>query len=69
MPDEKGFGFFMNILVTGGSGFLGGYVMAALEAAGHEAYAYDVAPPGPSSHAQNIPRPHIALADEPQRVG
>jgi nucleoside-diphosphate-sugar epimerase len=36
----------MNVLVTGGAGFLGGYVMAALEAAGHEPFAYDIAPPG-----------------------
>jgi nucleoside-diphosphate-sugar epimerase len=35
----------MNTLVTGGTGFLGGYVMAALGAAGHEAFAYDLAPP------------------------
>jgi nucleoside-diphosphate-sugar epimerase len=35
----------MNVLVTGGAGFLGGYVMAALESAGHAAYAYDIAPP------------------------
>jgi UDP-glucose 4-epimerase len=36
----------MNVLVTGGAGFLGGYVMAALGAHGHEAFAYDIAPPG-----------------------
>jgi UDP-glucose 4-epimerase len=36
----------MNVLVTGGSGFLGGYVMAALERSGHAAFAYDIAPPG-----------------------
>jgi nucleoside-diphosphate-sugar epimerase len=35
----------MNVLVTGGAGFLGAYVMAAFEAAGHAAFAYDVAPP------------------------
>src|SRR5882762_7164002 len=35
----------MNVLVTGGTGFLGAYVMAALEAAGHAAFAYDAAPP------------------------
>ena len=35
----------MNVLVTGGSGFLGAYTMAALDAAGHTAFAYDVAPP------------------------
>jgi len=29
----------MNILVTGGTGFLGAYVMAALGAAGHSAIA------------------------------
>jgi UDP-glucose 4-epimerase len=37
----------MNVLVTGGTGFLGAYVMAALEAAGHAAFAYDIAPPSP----------------------
>ena len=36
----------MNVLVTGGAGFLGGYVMAALAKQGHEAFAYDIAPPG-----------------------
>lgn len=36
----------MNVLVTGGAGFLGGYVVAALTAAGHNPVAYDVAPPG-----------------------
>src|SRR5512139_2610506 len=35
----------MNVLVTGGTGFLGSYVVAALEAAGHKAFAYDVAAP------------------------
>jgi nucleoside-diphosphate-sugar epimerase len=35
----------MNVLVTGGAGFLGGYIMAALLRQGHEAVAYDVAPP------------------------
>ena len=37
----------MNVLVTGGAGFLGACTMAALEAAGHTAFAYDVAPPTP----------------------
>jgi UDP-glucose 4-epimerase len=35
----------MNVLVTGGAGFLGGYIMAALLRQGHDAFAYDVAPP------------------------
>lgn len=35
----------MNVLVTGGAGFLGGYIMAALRQRGHEAFAYDIAPP------------------------
>ncbi len=41
----------MNVLVTGGAGFLGGYVMAALASQGHEAFAYDIAPPGPETLA------------------
>jgi nucleoside-diphosphate-sugar epimerase len=35
----------MNVLVTGGAGFLGGYLSAALQAAGHATFAYDLAPP------------------------
>ena len=35
----------MHVLVTGGAGFLGGYVMAALAKQGHNAFAYDVTPP------------------------
>ena len=35
----------MNVLVTGGGGFLGGYAMSALAAAGHHTVAYDIAPP------------------------
>jgi nucleoside-diphosphate-sugar epimerase len=37
----------MNVLVTGGTGFLGAYLMAALDAAGHSPIAYDIAPPSP----------------------
>jgi UDP-glucose 4-epimerase len=35
----------MHVLVTGGAGFLGGYVMATLARQGHKAFAYDIAPP------------------------
>jgi nucleoside-diphosphate-sugar epimerase len=35
----------MNVLVTGGAGFLGGYLMAELARQGHEAFAYDILPP------------------------
>jgi UDP-glucose 4-epimerase len=35
----------MHVLVTGGAGFLGGYVMAALAKLGHKAFAYDIVPP------------------------
>jgi nucleoside-diphosphate-sugar epimerase len=35
----------MNVLVTGGAGFLGGYIMAALQRHGHDAFAYDIVPP------------------------
>jgi UDP-glucose 4-epimerase len=41
----------MNVLVTGGAGFLGGYIMAALARLGHEAFAYDIAPPGADTSA------------------
>ena len=37
----------MRVLVTGGAGMFGGYTMAALQAAGHDAQAYDLAAPGP----------------------
>jgi nucleoside-diphosphate-sugar epimerase len=37
----------MNVLVTGGAGFLGGYIMADLLRQGHAAFAYDIAPPSP----------------------
>ena len=36
----------MRVLITGGAGFLGGHLVAALEAGGHAALAYDIAPPG-----------------------
>lgn len=37
----------MNILVTGGSGFLGAYLIAALRAEGHHVINFDIAPPRP----------------------
>jgi nucleoside-diphosphate-sugar epimerase len=37
----------MKVLVTGGAGFLGAYVIAALETAGHSPLCYDIAPPPP----------------------
>jgi nucleoside-diphosphate-sugar epimerase len=37
----------MNILVTGGCGFLGAYITAALQSAGHEVFVYDIALPRP----------------------
>ena len=35
----------MNVLVTGGAGFLGSYIMAGLLRRGHEPFAFDIAPP------------------------
>jgi UDP-glucose 4-epimerase len=41
----------MNVLVTGGAGFLGSYVMNALIDAGHTPFSYDIAAPGPEAAA------------------
>lgn len=41
----------MRVLVTGGSGFLGSHVAAALAAAGHGVVSYDMAAPGPEALA------------------
>jgi nucleoside-diphosphate-sugar epimerase len=35
----------MNVLVTGGTGFLGGYTVAELQNSGQRAIAYDISPP------------------------
>lgn len=48
----------MNVLVTGGAGFLGGYIMASLLREGHEAFVYDIAPPGAEALAV---APEIAM--------
>jgi nucleoside-diphosphate-sugar epimerase len=56
----------MNVLVTGGAGFLGGYVMAALEAAGHQAFAYDIVQPGRETLAIS---PSIASRFRPGQIG
>ena len=56
----------MNILVTGGTGFLGTHVMAALEAAGHAGFAYDVAPPSPEMLAVS---PSLAARFRPGQIG
>jgi nucleoside-diphosphate-sugar epimerase len=48
----------MNVLVTGGAGFLGGYIMASLLREGHEPFAYDIAPPGAEALAV---APEIAM--------
>lgn len=39
----------MKVLVTGGAGFLGSHLMAALAARGHDAIGYDIALPGPEA--------------------
>jgi nucleoside-diphosphate-sugar epimerase len=56
----------MNVLVTGGTGFLGSYVMAALEAAGHVAFAYDVA--SPSVEMLHV-APSLAQRFRPGQIG
>jgi nucleoside-diphosphate-sugar epimerase len=56
----------MNVLVTGGTGFLGTYVMAALEAAGHAGFAYDAAPPSPEMLAVS---PSLASRFRPGQIG
>jgi nucleoside-diphosphate-sugar epimerase len=56
----------MNVLVTGGTGFLGAYVMAALETAGHAAFAYDVAPPSAEMLAVSLA---LAQRFRPGQIG
>jgi nucleoside-diphosphate-sugar epimerase len=56
----------MNVLVTGGAGFLGAYTVAALEAAGHTAFAYDVAPPTPDLLSV---APSLASRFRPGQIG
>jgi nucleoside-diphosphate-sugar epimerase len=56
----------MNVLVTGGTGFLGAYVMSTLNAAGHTALAFDVAPPSPD--LLNL-APSLATAFRPGQIG
>jgi nucleoside-diphosphate-sugar epimerase len=56
----------MNVLVTGGAGFLGAYTMAALEAAGHTGFAYDVAPPTPDLLSV---APSLATRFRPGQIG
>ena len=55
----------MKVLVTGGAGFLGGYVMAALLRRGHEAFAYDIAPPSADTLAV---APDIASRFRPGQI-
>jgi UDP-glucose 4-epimerase len=55
----------MNVLVTGGAGFLGGYIMAALQQRGHEAFAYDIAPPSADTLAVS---PDIASRFRPGQI-
>ena len=56
----------MNVLVTGGTGFLGAYVIAALEAAGHAPLAYDIAPP---SSEMLFVAPTLASRFRPGQIG
>jgi nucleoside-diphosphate-sugar epimerase len=56
----------MNVLVTGGTGFLGAYVIAALEAAGHAPLAYDIAPP---SREMLAVAPVLSACFRPGQIG
>src|SRR5262245_3748251 len=56
----------MNVLVTGGTGFLGAHLMAALEAAGHAPLAYDAAPPSPE---MLFVAPALASRFRPGQIG
>ena len=56
----------MNVLVTGGTGFLGSYLMTVLETAGHVAFAYDVTPPSPEMLSL---APSLASRFRPGQIG
>ena len=56
----------MKVLVTGGTGFLGGYLVAALETAGHAVFAFDVAPPSPEMLSV---APTLAARFRPGQIG
>lgn len=61
----------MNILVTGGAGFLGSHVMSMLQAAGHEAFAYDMAGPDPELLAvapMLAQRLHLGKVDDSEQL-
>jgi nucleoside-diphosphate-sugar epimerase len=56
----------MHVLVTGGAGFLGGYVMATLAKQGHKAFAYDIAMPSAETLAVS---PDIAAQLRTGQIG
>lgn len=53
----------MNVLVTGGAGFLGGYTVSELESFGHRVTAYDVSEPSAEMLAVSKSLRNVRLGD------
>ena len=63
----------MRVLITGGAGFLGSHLLAALAAAGHQPVSLDVAPPGAegaaiAAAASGVARYHVGQITDQARI-